>query len=590
MSQAKSNKSVQINLGKPAFIAAAIGLLSFFLYLPSLGNGFIDNYDDSQYVTNNLDVLDGLSINSVVAAFTKTYAANWHPLTMLSHMTDVSLFGRTATGHHFTNIILHSLNAILFFIFLRRATGSTLPSGIAALLFAAHPIHVQNVAAVFQRKDLLSTFFLLLTLLAYLRYAHQKSAKRMALVVGYSILGLLAKPMLVTLPFMLLLLDVWPLKRSEPWRKLVIEKLPLFIVIGIFCATTLIAQSFGGAIADTNLRPLPMRIENALVSYVEYLRILVWPTGLAIHYPYPKEIGVVRVAGAIGVLVMISAITIWLRKSRPAALVGWLWFLGAMVPVIGIVQVGAQAMADRYAYVPFLGLYMAIAFVLHPQLTSKSGVVAVFGFALGILGVLTFREQQYWRDDTTLWERALVVTSENEFAHSQLATIYWENGIPERSLEHAREAARIAPTPFMLGDLANFLLMSDNVSEAEQTYRKILTTHPQDPNAIARLGRLLVQQNRMDEVQALVSTIDPPSVDSEIAVARIYFAAKKYAEAEQHFRKAIALDASSEGGHFGLAVTLEQLNRHEEAAESYRRVAELNPENFTARMRADAKK
>jgi Flp pilus assembly protein TadD len=580
---------------RPAVVAAMLTCAAIVIYLPATANDFIREYDDAPYVLENPAVLGGLSVSGIVYAFTQRCGANWHPITMLSHMADVTLFGTNPAGHHFTSVLIHGINVALFYLFLVRATGNSGRSAAAAVLFAFHPVHVQSVAAVFQRKDVLSTFFLLLALIAYVGYVRTRSPRRFGLVLLSAALGLMSKSMLVTLPFLLVLVDIWPLKRIDLAEKrpigavtvLVREKWPLFLLTAIFCVITVIAQGQGGAIAGLEQHSLKSRVGNAIVSYATYLRILVWPADLAIHYPYPKQISPAIVAASLALLVAISVAAFALRKRCPYFLAGWLWYLGAMVPVIGIVQVGMQAMADRYAYIPFLGLYMVIVWgaadlFRSRKLTDLAGPVLAGVSALTLAAITSFQIPQ-WRNDVTLWEHALAATEENETAHSQLATIYSSRKDPEKAVFHAKEAARIAPTPFLLMDLGDILVGNGNAAEAEQAYRRALDVQPGAPAILPKLGKILVEQRRTDEAETLFKSVTPPNPVAEVTFGRIYLEQNILDAAERHFRKAIELDSRSVEGNLGLGTTLERQGKREEAIAAYSRALELYPDQPTVR-------
>ena len=330
-------------------------------YSPVVNHDFL-SYDDNQYIVSNPHVSPGLTRDGFVWAWTHFHAANWHPLTWLSHMVDCQLFGVESAKHHFVNLLLHTANAIALFLVLRRLTGETWRPFWVAAFFALHPLHVESVAWVAERKDLLSTFFGLLALGAYARYADRPGLGRYLLVVLAFVLSLLSKPMLVTLPFVLLLLDGWPLRR-DGWRWLVLEKVPLLLVSAASCAVTVFAQRAGGAVVPLERMPLEVRAASAVLAYLGYLRQTIWPIGLAGFYPMQAmRLGTVAAAG-LG-LVLVTGLALALRRRAPAVLVGWLWYLGTLVPVIGLVQVGAQASADRYTYVPLIGIFIAGAWAV----------------------------------------------------------------------------------------------------------------------------------------------------------------------------------------------------------------------------------
>ncbi len=391
----------RIPCGCRTAIISALVLLTVAGFWPSIGNGFV-NYDDDEYVTENPHVQAGLTLNGMRWALTATEAANWHPLTWVSHMADRSLFGADPRGHHLSSLIWHLANVVLLFLVLFRMTGATGRSAAVASLFALHPLHVESVAWISERKDVLSTFFWILTLWAYARYANRPGPRRYLLVVAFLALGLACKPMLVSVPLVLLLLDFWPLDRLHPpYWPVVREKIPLVILAAASSVITLVAQHRGGALGSFERLPLSMRLENAVVSYAGYLWKTIRPVGLSIVYPHP---GPGRpgwqVAGAMALLAAISYGAIRARRRRPYLLVGWLWFLVTLVPVIGLVQVGEQAMADRYTYVPLVGPFVAVVWgaadlvrrvggTERQRRASTAAVAAASAAVLGILLALT---------------------------------------------------------------------------------------------------------------------------------------------------------------------------------------------------------
>ena len=350
-------------MSRPRLVALLLALTTLLVYLPVTRNGFLD-YDDDDYVTNNQIVQNGLTFNGIQWAFTTFHASNWHPLTWLSHMTDCELFGLNPAAHHFINVLFHAANAALLFALLFRLTGILWPAAFIAALFAWHPLHVESVAWIAERKDVLSTFFALLSLLSYAKFARENCRCSFWFALIFFALGLMAKPMLVTLPFIMLLLDFWPIQRfnHSTIQRLIVEKIPFFIITGISSLITFIAQHSGDAIVSFKNVPLPYRLENMFVAYAGYLQKIFWPENLAVVYPLPETISARAVTTAGAVLFIIS-VGAWLwRKRAPYLTAGWLWFLGMLVPVIGLVQVGGAALADRYTYLPATGIFIAFTF------------------------------------------------------------------------------------------------------------------------------------------------------------------------------------------------------------------------------------
>lgn len=431
-------------------VAAATALVAATLgaYRGVAGNDFVV-YDDDQYVTANPALRDGLTAPAIRWAFVTDHAANWHPLTWLSHLLDVQLFGFAPRGHHLMSLALHVAATVLLFLLLRRLTGNALPSLATAALFGLHPAHVESVAWVAERKDVLSTLLGLFAIAAYAGWVRRPSWRRYAALVGLFALGLLAKPMLVTLPFVLLLLDLWPLRRWS-WKESlaglvprVREKLPLFALAAASCSVTFLVQRGGGAVQSADRYPLAIRCQNAAVAYVDYLRQLAWPSDLAVFYPHPGvALSPLRALASLALLLLLTAGAWRLRRSQPAVLVGWLWFLGTLLPVIGLVQVGWQARADRYTYLPSIGLFVALAWGAGALATTperRTALAAATGAALAACCFVTQAQVGYWRDSETLFLRALAVTRENFLAENNLGHFYNERSRPAEALPICRK-------------------------------------------------------------------------------------------------------------------------------------------------------
>ena len=417
-------------------------------------------FDDDSYIYENQQVQHGLSLDNLIWAFTTVTVSNWHPLTWLSHMLDFQLFGMDSGKHHLGNLFFHIVNTLCLLFVFKKMTGSFWKSAMVAGLFALHPLHVESVAWVSERKDVLSTFFWLLTMWAYLVYVKRPSLPRYVPVVLFFVLGLMAKPMLVTLPFVLLLLDYYPLNRlsfpllSEKYKvkgfaTLVLEKLPLIILAVLSSVMTYYAQQKGGAVATLDGIPLSLRIANSLVAYISYIGKMIYPAHLACLYPFSKMLPWWKVAAAGLVLVAITVMTFRSARKRPYMIVGWLWYLGTLVPVIGIVQVGSQSMADRYTYVSLIGIFIMIAWGI-PELISgirlkRTGLPVAAVALLCVLWGLTWHQAGYWRDSQTLFEHALSVTSENDTMHYDLANAYKNQGRLDQAVPHYLQTLRIKP-------------------------------------------------------------------------------------------------------------------------------------------------
>jgi tetratricopeptide (TPR) repeat protein len=497
----------------------AIGLLlvvlTLVVFAPVSRNGFT-SYDDRTYVSANRHIQGGLSAESVRWAFTTTRAANWHPLTWLSHTLDWSLYGANPRGHHVTSLILHIANVVLLFALLGSATGAWGPAGFAAALFAVHPLHVESVAWIAERKDVLSTLFWLLATWGYFGYVKSPSRGRLALVAVLMALGLLAKPMLVTLPFTLLVLDRWPLGRaSAGWRALVVEKLPLFALSMAACVVTFAAQRAGGAVASVERFPAPQRVANAIWSYVAYLEMAAWPRGLAVFYPHPgSSLPAWRVALAAAILAALTSLAVMLRRSRPYVLTGWLWYLGTLVPVIGLVQVGNQGMADRYTYVPLIGIFVIVAWTAAGW--GRGATIAVVAAVLALASVARAQVMQ-WRDTVTLFTHALAVTGPNPTALVNLGAALEDRGDIADAMARYDEALGLDPGNRIAENrAAGVLAAQGRLDEAVGHYREALRRHPGDADTLSNLGIALGKQRKLDEAiarfqEALDAHPDDPS-------------------------------------------------------------------------------
>jgi len=439
------------------WISLVLIALIVLVYSPVRHYGFVD-LDDPQYVSENPHVADGLTWQGLRWAFSSIYASYWLPLIWLSHMLDVQLYGLNAGGHHVTNVLVHIVNSILLFGLLHRMTGALAPSAFVAALFAIHPLHVESVVWITERKDVLSTLFWLLTMWAYDGYVREPKRSRYMLMLGFFVLGLMAKSMLVTLPFVLLLMDVWPLRRvtlaglSLPRSQrgvalgLVREKLPLF---GLALASSLItyfAQKWTGAVADIDQIPVGLRVGNALVSYVVYVGKMFWPARLALFYPYPLALPGWCVTGSALALISVTGLVVWFARRHPYLLVGWFWYLGTLVPVIGLIQAGHQARADRFTYVPLIGLFIMLAWAV-PVLAGRYRIIPLTAAALVITASTAAARIQveHWKNSMTLWEHALAATAESYIAHINLGLALAEQGRDSEAVPHYRAALRLRP-------------------------------------------------------------------------------------------------------------------------------------------------
>jgi tetratricopeptide (TPR) repeat protein len=557
---------------------ALVVLATIAAYGRVAGFGFIENYDDSIYVTQNPHVRTGWTLANVAWAFSRQCAGNWHPLTMLSHMTDCQLFGLSPGPPHLVNLLLHVLDTLLLFYVLSLSTGRAWPSLFVAGLFALHPTHVESVAWVAERKDVLSTLLWLLTMWAYVGYARRGGPTRYAAVIVLFAIGLLAKPMLVTLPFVLILFDYWPLDRiratrepnpargvrAAPMTRILLEKLPLLLLVVVSVALTLRAQKSVGALSDTVSLPLALRVSNAFLAYAAYVSKLVLPRGLAALYPYPVTIELGAVLAAALALLAVTALLVGWRRQAPYALVGWLWFLGTLVPVIGIVQVGSQSMADRYTYVPHIGLDIAIAWgcaeAVRRWRVGRTAVVAAATAVLMALSVVTWIQVGYWKDGRSLFGHAIEVTSGNFIAYSNYGVDALAAGRLDEALTSFQTAVRINPRYATgLYNLGVALRKKAMYPQAVEALTKSLAIAPRDPRTETNLAMALAVQQRFTE--------SFPH----------YEAALRLAPDESEVRVSYSNALSNYGAQLG------QTGHRDEALRHFQRALEVNPGNDAAR-------
>jgi tetratricopeptide (TPR) repeat protein len=501
--------------GRRQAAAAALGVfaLAAVCFLPALRNGFV--YDDAPYILQNDQVRAGLTVAGARWAFTSFHAANWHPLTWLTHMADVSLFGLEPAGHHLTSVLLHALNALALFLFLLGSTGKIGRSLAVAALFAAHPQRVDSVAWVAERKDVLCAFFFLATLACYLAYLRRPALWRYLGVLLFAALSLMAKPMAVTLPCVLLLLDWWPFGRlgrratpgdpgaplGGPW----LEKVPLLLLAGVSAGLTVAAQSGGGAVQDLVRYTFPARLGNALWSYVAYLGHAIFPARLAALYPHLRE-NLPWWQPAVAAAILL-AVTVWaLKRRQPYLAVGWFWYLGMLVPVIGLVQVGGQAMADRYTYLPVIGVTLAAVWAAADAAAGRfrPGILAGAALLLTLAsGAATWAYIPYWKNDLTLWQRTRTVTVDNSIAEANLGVALAGQGRLADALPHYREALRIEPR---LADTWNNLGLAQSKSgalaEAVASFRRSIELKPGNAGAWNNLGVVQGKLGRWQEAAA----------------------------------------------------------------------------------------
>jgi tetratricopeptide (TPR) repeat protein len=615
------------NLG----IGAALVLATLWIYGQTLDFGFVD-WDDGFHVFENENVKSGLTSQGIVWAFTTADVPSWHPLTWISHMLDCDLYGLEAGGHHATNVLLHTLNGLLLFGLFSRLTGARWRSALVAGLFALHPLQVEAVAWISDRKELLSAFLALLSIGAYAAYARRGAVWAYATALALLALALMAKPMQVTLPFVFLLLDYWPLRRRLSAR-LLVEKLPFLLCVAAVAWVTLALQASAGALKTTDLVPVPGRIANAVWSYARYLGMALWPRNLTMYYPHPyipatggTPLEAWQIAGAAVVLAGVSAWVVRVRRWRWATL-GWLWYLGTLFPVIGIVQVGRQALADRYMYWPSIGLFVIAAWggaELVQRLRRHTGrieAVAAVGIAALLVALAgTARSQAaHWRDSMSLFRHALEVVPRNPTIRYYVAEALREEGRVDEAIAHYRRALAVTPTSVQLhlglghalrdrGELAEAIRqyrlaldtrpdswlahhnlaavyrMQGNLAEAIAHYRLSLRTRP-NATVSYNLANALRARGSLDEAiaayeEALELAPDDPRVHNNLGSA--LYARGDFEAAARHYRRALALQPDHFRAQGNLGIALQALGRLDEAIEAYRAALAIEPDYAAA--------
>lgn len=516
----------QTQLGLAMLLAVAVCAV----YAPVLNHTFL-LYDDRPIISENENIRQGLSVDSVKWAFTTGEFSNWYPITRLSHMLTFTLFGHDAGLHHAVNVVLHLANTLLLFCLLTRLTGTVGRSLLVAALFALHPLHVESVVWLEERKDVLSTLFWLLTTYAYLGYVETRGSRRYLMVMALFCIGLMAKPMLVTLPCTLLLLDAWPLSRMNSWdsaKRLFIEKIPLFIIALASTASALYFQSVGGAVKSLDYFPLHVRVGNAIVSYCAYLGKMIWPSGLAIHYPHyidvlPVGLVVLQISAAGLSIAALTLYSLYVRKNRPYVLFGWLWYLGTLVPVIGFVQIGVQRMADRYTYIPLIGIFIAIAWFLGDMAAGQPRRARVIGAscaaAVFALAVVTAQQVRYWKDDATLFAHALEVTRPNAIVHTFLARGLMEKGELEASIPHFEAAQRLHPNSAPEhNDLGAALAGMGRYKEASDQFMAAANIEPENVSYVLNFAKALADMGDLESALTVCQSalmIKPENLEAQ---------------------------------------------------------------------------
>ena len=620
----------------PFFTISREGVICLILVIVTLavywqaGNHAFVNFDDDKYVTENPNVRTGITLKNVKWAFTSTHAANWHPLTWLSHMMDCQIYGLNPGGHHFTNVLFHILNTILLFLIFRRMTGALWKSAFVAALFALHPLHVESVAWVAERKDVLSTFFWMLTMGAYVLYTERPGIKIYLITVLLFALGLMAKPMLVTLPFVLLLLDYWPLgrfhirhvddsqhiddvstkdtrrKKGKPrhgaenvvqadknttsnyrWSlvlPLLREKIPFLILAAVSSIVTFSVQQGGGAVGSLYAFPFIVRISNALASYISYIEKMLWPQHLALLYPH--VLAGWKIAGACLILIFFSYMAVRVMKRFPYIIVGWFWYLGTLVPVIGLVQVGSQSMADRYTYVPLIGIFIIIAWGASDILTRwqyrRAFLAISAGCILSVLTIVTWMQLQYWQNSISLFEHTINVTTDNFTMHCCMGTALAEQGKIDEAVVHYTEALKIKPDYAEAHYGRGVVLQEqDKIDEAISHYTEALKIKPDYADVHYNLGIALVRQGRVDEAISHYSEamrINPGDDDARSRLQMIQTILKETDKDIKRLKKLLEINPGDPELHYILGNQYYKRRDFDKSINQYQKALSIHPD------------
>ena len=582
-------------LAATLFALTLLTVTTLVVYSPARHYDFVA-LDDPLYVSENPHVA-GLTFDNIGWAWTHRHGGFWIPLVWMSYMLDVTLFGPGPAGHHLTNIVLHLLNTVLLFWALVRMTGATWRSGFAAALFAVHPLHVESVAWITERKDVLSTCFWMLAMLAYAAYVRHRGAWRYAVLAACFLAGLLAKPMVVTLPVALLLLDVWPLGRypTERWPSLVLEKMPLAAIALASGVVAYLAQREAGAVSSLETYSLGLRISNALVSYVAYLGKTVWPAGLSIFYSHPLAIPAWKATAAAAVLGVLFFVAVRAFRNQPAILVGWTWFVVTLLPVIGLVQVGVQSMADRFTYIPLVGIFVAVAWAV-PDIVPIPRAVLGAAAAVAVASYAAAARQQltYWKDSVTLWTRAteIVLDIDSYRAHMSLGDVLLAQGRAGEAIGHFTEAARVRPDSAEAQHKLGLTLAGQGrIDEAAAAFAAAVGLDPRLATARADLGLALSKLGKNDSAIDQYSEalrLDPNQPDTQNNLGALLARNGRMHEAVPHFLAAIRLRPDFELAHVNLAIAFVNTNELDEAEREFKEVQRINPGNqVAARALAD---
>jgi tetratricopeptide (TPR) repeat protein len=588
-------------------ISATLAAGVLVAYEPIRHNDFV-NYDDDSYITKNPHINQGITQQSVLWAFTEVYSANWHPLTWLSHILDYQLFGLNPVGHHFVSVVLHIVNALLLFWILTNITGVIWPSAFVAAVFALHPIQVESVAWVAERKTAFSGLFWLLTMAAYIHYTRRPGVLRYVLLLLIYGLCVMTKPTVVTLPFALFLLDYWPLGRlqwgqevtnnpkksgqskvSSGW--LIIEKIPLLALSAILSAITFLAQRQWGAVISLEKMPLENRVANMFVSYIRYIGKLIWPSGLAVCYPHPRvSVSDYWVVICAVLFILLCIFSIYICRRRKYAAAGWLWFVGTLVPAIGLVQTGTQAMANRYMYIPMLGLLIIISWgvkdYIDKQPRAKIAAIILGVAVLFSLLVLTRMQVRHWQNSMTLYEYALKVTQNNALAENNYGSALFEAGRLDEAISHLNKALLITPKMAEAEDnLGRVYLKQGKAGEAVACFMKVIENNRTSAEVYSNLGSALIIQKKYDEALKYLGKameLDPNNPDIHNIMGMVLLSTGRPGEAITHFNYVLQTNTISAEAYANLGSAYIKMDNYEPAIENLTKAIELKPNNIGA--------
>ena len=585
-------------------IYVGIVIATIIAYEPMRHNGFV-SYDDSKYITQNPDIQQAITFQSLGRAFTQPHYYMWHPLTTITNMLDYQLFGLNPLGHHFVSLLLHIASALLLFRILSNMTGAIWPSAFVTAVFALHPVQVESVAWAAELKTVLSGFFWLLTMAAYIRYTKKPSVGRYILTLLVFGFCILTKPTVVTLPFILLLLDYWPLDRIKwgrqtkripkekdrqdvPVWRLMIEKIPLLVLSAILSAITYSAQQHGGAVAALEKLPLDFRIANMFISYMRYIGKTIWPSRLAVFYPsLPLNLPNATVGICVLLFILISAFSIYIGRRRKYIAMGWLWYVGTLVPVIGLVQAGVQAMANRYMYIPILGLLIIIAWAVKDLIANRprcKKIMAVLAAVVLLSAIILTRTQvRYWRNSMALFEYALKVTENNATAENNYGALLFEAGRLDEAVLHLSKAVRISPTFFEArNNLGQSLLKQGKPNEAIACFNELIKHKQDSAQVYYHLAMAMSMQKKYDDAIKYLDkslTLDPQFSEAHRETGTLLLARGKINEAIPHLNEALRMGINKAKMYTYLGTAYNQLGKYEMAIQNWSRAVELKPDS-----------